>query len=252
MAPVSFTQERLAPFHVERDAALDWSADRDVGRLHDQALSACGSETSTAATVYRKLTGVPPEMADMDSDENFDRHVLACVLSLAATGPASMTAQTGLTKGELEALISRTFVDSEFAVPQEDESARAAGVDEDEIESVRDLLSANRSTQGDCGHWLAAMVARRALEPNHLWEDLGLRNRAELTRLLERHFRPLAVRNDKNMRWKRFIYRVMCEADGFVMCSTPVCSNCADYNHCFGEENGLSRVASGGASKTTM
>ena len=67
------------------------------------------------------------------------------------------------------------------------------------------------------------MIARRALEPNHLWEDLGLRNRGELTRLMARHFATLAVRNDKNMRRKRFIYRLMCENDGFVMCATPVC-----------------------------
>jgi nitrogen fixation protein NifQ len=87
------------------------------------------------------------------------------------------------------------------------------------------------------------MIARRAVEPNHLWEDLGLRNRAELSRLLVRHFASLAAQNTRNMRWKRFFYRMLCEADGMVLCTTPVCRDCADFEHCFGEETGESRLA---------
>jgi nitrogen fixation protein NifQ len=87
------------------------------------------------------------------------------------------------------------------------------------------------------------MVARRAMQPEHLWEDLGLRSRAELSRLLMRHFEPLARDNTRNMRWKRFFYRKLCEDDGMVMCSTPVCSQCGDFAECFGEESGESRMA---------
>jgi nitrogen fixation protein NifQ len=108
---------------------------------------------------------------------------------------------------------------------------------------VRDLLLAHRSSEGDAGRWLAAMIARRSMEPNHLWEDLGLRDRSELTRLLTRHFGPVAVRNTRNMRWKRFFYRMLCEDDGLVMCSTPVCTNCNDFSLCFGDESGESRMA---------
>ncbi|HYA80203.1 MAG TPA: nitrogen fixation protein NifQ, partial [Methylocystis sp.] len=115
----------------------------------------------------------------------------------------------------------------------------------DEIEAVHEVLIANRSSAGDYGARLAAMVARRALEPNHLWEDLGLRERSELTRLIARHFAPLAELNIKNMRWKRFIYRYMCESDGFAMCTTPVCTSCPDYELCFGEEKGVSRLTPG-------
>jgi hypothetical protein len=28
------------------------------------------------------------------------------------------------------------------------------------------------------------------------------------------------------------------------MCATPICSNCADYHGCFGEEEGISRLSS--------
>ena len=45
------------------------------------------------------------------------------------------------------------------------------------------------------------------------------------------------------MRWKRFFYRMLCENDGLVMCSTPVCTNCSDFDLCFGDESGESRMA---------
>jgi nitrogen fixation protein NifQ len=46
------------------------------------------------------------------------------------------------------------------------------------------------------------------------------------------------------MRWKRFFYRMLCEAEGFTLCSTPVCTDCTDFDLCFGEETGESRLAS--------
>ena len=33
------------------------------------------------------------------------------------------------------------------------------------------------------------------------------------------------------------------EADGMVMCTTPVCTDCTDFDLCFGEESGESRLA---------
>lgn len=193
-----------------------------------------------AASFYVHLTGVMPETANIDGDASFDRHVLASILAVAASEGGKLPAQAGVTEADLGDILSHCFAARRIE-PLSDGVEKH--VDADEIEIVRDLLLANRSSEGDCGRWLASMIARRAMEPNHLWEDLGLRERSELTRLIARHFAPLARRNDKNMRWKRFIYRMMCENDGFVMCSTPVCTNCADYELCYGAETGSSRVA---------
>ncbi|WP_246657391.1 nitrogen fixation protein NifQ [Methylocystis sp. B8] len=193
--------------------------------------------------VYRRLMGADPETACIDSDEDFDRHVIACIVSVAASEPGALTERLGLTLEDLEALRANYFGDCDLELQDDDGAANAAGVEESQL--VRDILLEHLSSQDQQGRLLAAMIARRALEPNHLWEDLGLRNRGELTRLMERRFASLAARNDKNMRWKRFIYRLMCENDGFVMCATPVCTNCADYLTCFGEETGTSRLSSG-------
>jgi nitrogen fixation protein NifQ len=194
-----------------------------------------------AAAAYRMLTGCDPADALIEDDESFDRHVLASILSVAAMEGGSVAERAGLAVGDLGALIARWFPLTHDAVASW--VAQAGQIEDDEVIMVRDLLLAQRSSEGDAGCWLAAMIARRAIEPNHLWEDLGLRDRSELTRLLARHFGPLAARNTRNMRWKRFFYRMLCEDDGLVMCSTPVCTNCNDFDLCFGDENGESRMA---------
>ncbi len=193
------------------------------------------------AEIYRRLTGVAPEAIAIESDEAFDRHTLACILSVAACEPGELRERLGLSVGDLSELLSSFKVDDLVAGQSGAVAAEAA--DPEEVELIRDILLAHVVPESDKGRWLAAMIARRALEPNHLWEDLGLRNRGELTRLMARHFASLAARNDRNMRWKRFIYRLMCENDGFVMCATPVCTNCADYRSCFGAEEGISRLS---------
>ena len=198
--------------------------------------------------IYRKLTGVAPEAAGIESDEAFDRHALACITSVAACEAGELTERLGLSAEDVSGLLSSFSIGDRIAG---DSGVVAAGAaDPEEVELIRDILLAHLVPGCESGRWFAAMIARRALEPNHLWEDLGLRNRGELTRLMGRHFASLAARNDKNMRWKRFIYRLMCENDGFVMCATPVCTNCADYNSCFGSEEGTNRLSEASASQS--
>lgn len=193
------------------------------------------------AAAYRLLTGYHPADAAIDDDFSFDRHVLASILAVAAMENGAVAERAGLAAEDLANLMAQWFPAAcAMGVAWHAEDARA---DDDEVAMVRDLLLAERSSEGDAGRFLAAMIARRAMEPNHLWEDLGLRDRSELTRLLARHFAPLAARNTKNMRWKRFFYRALCESDGFVMCTTPVCTECRDFDLCFGDESGESRMA---------
>jgi nitrogen fixation protein NifQ len=193
------------------------------------------------ATTYRMLTGCGPADASIDDDFSFDRHVLASVLAVAAMENGAVAERAGLAPADLTGLMTQWFPAAcSLGVAWHAGDAEAEG---DEVAMVRDLLLAHRSSPGDAGRWLAAMIARRAMEPNHLWEDLGLRDRSELTRLLSRHFAPIAARNTQNMRWKRFFYRALCESDGFVMCTTPVCTECRDFDLCFGDESGESRMA---------
>ena len=193
----------------------------------------------SAAKFYRRLTGVAPADADIAADAAFDRHVLACAIAAAAEEGGDVAAAAGLGRDEFAIVLARFFP----AARGFGTACAAAAPQDAEVAMVRDLLIANHSTEGEVGAWIAAVVARRAVEPNHLWEDLGLRHRSELTRLLNRHFAPLAFRNIHNMRRKRFFYRALCEMEGVVLCKTPVCTDCVDFGHCFGEETGESRLA---------
>jgi len=197
--------------------------------------------SGSGMAVYRMLTGRSFSDAVIVGDRDFDSHIFACLLAVAATEEGTLGERLGLGSIDLKALIECWFPHARTALLAG--CAPGAEKEDDEIEMVRELLFAHRSTTGNVSRWLAAIVARRAMEPNHLWEDLGLRDRSELSRLLDRHFAPLAARNTNNMRWKRFFYRTLCEADGLVMCSTPVCTLCGDFNACFGDESGISRLA---------
>ncbi|MBI5163767.1 MAG: nitrogen fixation protein NifQ, partial [Magnetospirillum sp.] len=98
----------------------------------------------------------------------------------------------------------------------------------------------------DEARWLAAMVVRRSLKPDHLWQDLGLADRSDLSGLLLKHFHPLAVLNDRDMKWKKFFYRQLCLAEEVLVCKSPVCDACTDFAHCFGDEAGMSLLAGRG------
>jgi len=173
-----------------------------------------------------------------------DLHAVASILALAlseAASPEDLPAHCGLDAGALTELLGALFP----AAPPEFRRGRGAaprGVEED---SVRTLLLAHSGGTA-LARPLAAMIARRAMEPDHLWQDLGLRNRHELSAMLTRHFGPLAAKNTANMKWKRFFYRLICEDEGFVLCAAPVCTDCADFDMCFGEESGEARLARAG------
>lgn len=85
-------------------------------------------------------------------------------------------------------------------------------------------------------HWLAAIIARRAMEPSHLWEDLGLPSRPALGSLLALHFPRLFAANTQNMRWKKFFYRQICSDSDFALCLSPSCDECAEKPDCFAPE----------------
>jgi nitrogen fixation protein NifQ len=114
---------------------------------------------------------------------------------------------------------------------------------DDEEEQVRALLSAHAVDGSREARWLAAMVARRAMRANHLWQDLGLADRSWLNELLRRYFPELHAGNTADMKWKKYFYRRLCEMEGFVLCTAPSCRECCDFDRCFGAEDGESLLA---------
>ena len=113
----------------------------------------------------------------------------------------------------------------------------------DDEQCLFDLLVRGASTGSALEFLLAGMIARRAQQPNHLWQDLGLRNRNELSRLMFDYFGPLARRNRQDMKWKNFFFRTICHDATYSLCTAPSCSECCDFDNCFNEESGESLLA---------
>ncbi len=164
-----------------------------------------------------------------------ERHVFACVLAIAARNPAvPLSEGVGLARADLGRLIETYFPAFRrltAAIPA------TAGADAIEEPDLRRLLLDHRSRGAIEEEWLAAILARRSLGANHLWQDLGLFHRRELSGLLDRHFHALAVQNVGDMKWKKFFYRQLCARDGIFVCKAPNCAVCTDYSVCFGNED---------------
>ncbi|WP_404926318.1 nitrogen fixation protein NifQ [Mesorhizobium sp. ORM16] len=174
----------------------------------------------------------------IEPERGFDEHVLTCVLSCALkeveAGEATATESTGLSVAELREVLPRGLsATAVAALALEDVSDPEPGMEE---ELLRDLLLAHARPSDPASARFAKIVARRAMRDDHLWQDLGLLNRAELNRLLATHFPMLAAGNTRNMKWKKYFYRSLCEADGFSLCTAPNCRECCDFDSCFGPE----------------
>lgn len=195
------------------------------------------------ATHYANLRAA--EWPCRDEAAAFERHVLACVLAAGlserdSSGQA-LSVALGLKSRDILDIVVRHFP----LMP-------LAGFDlgelpdphfEMEEELLRDLLLSHRSTAKALPVWLASIIARRSMQADHLWQDLGLFDRGDLNRLLQTWFPTLHAGNTTNMRWKKYFYRQLCEAEGFALCTAPSCSVCADFDNCFGAEDGMSRLA---------
>ena len=84
---------------------------------------------------------------------------------------------------------------------------------------------------------VANIVATACAGRDHLWQDLGLANRDELSTLMRVNFPALAGANTGDMKWKKFLYRQFCSREGIYVCPAPSCGVCKDYAKCFGPEN---------------
>ncbi|MDQ7990419.1 MAG: nitrogen fixation protein NifQ [Candidatus Dactylopiibacterium sp.] len=107
----------------------------------------------------------------------------------------------------------------------------------DEFEELLELLLDHLAPFDQGGIWLAAVIASAAQRGNHLWQDLGLPSRRELSDVLRLRFARLAARNGGDMKWKKFFYRELCQRAGVPICKSPSCGDCVDHGDCFGAEH---------------
>ncbi|MCB6178324.1 nitrogen fixation protein NifQ [Rhodobacter sp. Har01] len=157
--------------------------------------------------------------------------ILAHALAERAAGKGSLPALLGLDGPGIAAL--RDAWAPGLALP---DLTEVAPPPLPEQEAVVTLILWRAGRSDATARALAAIIARRALEPRHLWEDLGLCDRPALTALIARHLPGLAAANTRNMRWKKFLYRQVCLDDGLSLCLSPICDDCPEWASCFAPE----------------
>jgi nitrogen fixation protein NifQ len=95
------------------------------------------------------------------------------------------------------------------------------------------LQHASAVVHADDARCLASIIAHACLRPDHLWRDLGLDGREEVTAMLERFFPELVSLNVADLRWKKFLAQQLAWSLGREPGPAPGCPGCEDYRYCF-------------------
>jgi len=195
-----------------------------------------GPRVTCKDPVYAALLCTPKPEPVKDED----RHLFACLLAVANREPYDTAAALGLDDGNLSLLMAAYFPGFDRGL-----LARYAGPPTEEVppplsHEVLSILLSHVPASGS-RNWhqsvrLAHILAARAALPGHLWVAMGLFERSQLTAAIRRHLPSLADANNQNMRWKRYLYKQVCEQNGGVMCKAPNCGVCSDYEQCFADE----------------
>ncbi|MHB1656400.1 MAG: nitrogen fixation protein NifQ [Burkholderiales bacterium] len=103
----------------------------------------------------------------------------------------------------------------------------------DEFDDLLALLLEHRSDNSELAVWLAHAIASACLGSEHLYRDMGLPDRQMLSALMQTYFNALYLKNAGKMKWKKFLYKQLCERAEIKACPAPSCGVCAEYRHCF-------------------
>jgi nitrogen fixation protein NifQ len=166
--------------------------------------------------------------AAVQDDPN--RPILANLIAGRINDEGMLPATLGLSADERARLWRDYFAGPALVLPGGVEEALPESAD------LLELLLATRAGRFPSEIWLAKIVVCACAGKEHLWRDLGLANRQELSQLLGNAFPAFAQQNVGDMKWKKFLYRAYCAHEGIYVCPAPSCRECTDYAHCFAPE----------------
>jgi len=115
---------------------------------------------------------------------------LAQILSSWVMGVGNMPAWLGLGERRFSAMLLRHFPGYPIALFE----GVGSPLDPrrmDEFDELHNLLMRSRTGLNDSERWMADIVVAGCMGNDHLWQDLGLWNRKQLSKLMLDNFRPL-------------------------------------------------------------
>jgi len=160
-----------------------------------------------------------------------NRSLLASMLAGQAMGNGCLPPDLGLGEEIFRHLRNKYF--PTYALATTARQAEAIP----EWDELQKLLLDHRARKSPSELLIANIVASACAGRDHLWQDLGLLNRNELSQLMWLNFPALASLNTGDMKWKKFLYRQFCSREGIYVCPAPSCGQCQEYAKCFGPEN---------------
>ncbi len=181
------------------------------------------------------------QAAERVSRPEDDRRMFAGVLTLASREQAGLPETAGLSAPAFDELLRRYFpgcASSLFAAQvRAEEPVFSVRPDPELVALLHTYVPRGRNaSEEQSARWLADIIAVRCGQPGHLWVAMGFAKRADLSAAIRRHLPALAAANNRGMRWKRFLFKQLCEARGGVLCKAPNCGECSDYSLCFADD----------------
>lgn len=178
--------------------------------------------------IYSRLMAVSTGLQNDD--------VIACMLTSVCVGEGAMPFRLGLSEADFEKMMQMYFPGAVLPISYlNSEDSTESRMEEQQ--ELLDLLMNHRRHASDETSWMATIVTTGCMGGNHLWQDMGLWSRLDLTNLLINNFPVLAAKNDKDMKWKKFFYKQLCQMEGIYVCRSPSCEVCPDYSDCFAPED---------------
>lgn len=173
------------------------------------------------------------EPFDRLQSQDPNRRFLAQMLASQCVGEGALGPTLGLEKPRFVELMDQYFQVSGLPLRSVSHNHDPRF---DEREELIELMIGHRAMRDELETIIAEIVAAACMGSDHLWQDLGLWARSQLSAMLEHNFPGLAAKNDKNMKWKKFLYKQLCAAEGIYICRAPSCEVCAEYAACFAPE----------------
>ena len=170
------------------------------------------------------------------ADASANCHWLAQIIASWRVGGGVLPHALGLGEEQFDSLLRARFQGYSLSsiVPSGKSLDFSRMLEKQDLEVFLRQFAARQNQETE---WLIAIIVAACLGSDHLWQDMGLWSRNELSAMIGHNFPELAARNSRDMKWKKFIYKQLCEAEGLYVCRAPSCEVCVDYPDCFGEEH---------------
>jgi nitrogen fixation protein NifQ len=166
--------------------------------------------------------------AGLPNDELYAQMISSQIGGVGALPPG-----LGMEEVDFAAMLACHFPGAELVIRFTENTTDPRAPERDD---VLGLLLEHRAYRTMSEQWMAEIVTVACMANDHLWQDLGLWSRDHLSRLMKLNFPSLAAKNVHDMKWKKFIYKQLCEQEGINACRAPSCEYCTDYLKCFGPE----------------